>query len=63
MEQIADDFKKSNTPAKGAWMPAEKDAILKDPGELVSLVARPTFHSEMRLRIRSRLLSYDKMTR
>ncbi|KAI9668409.1 MAG: hypothetical protein M1831_001163 [Alyxoria varia] len=31
MEQICDEFKKENTPPNGAWLPAEKDAILKDP--------------------------------
>lgn len=31
MEQICDDFKKKSTPPKGAWLPAEKDAILEDP--------------------------------
>lgn len=31
MENICDDFKQRSTPPKGAWLPAEKDAILKDP--------------------------------
>lgn len=34
MEEICDDFKKQSSPPSGAWLPAEKDAILKNPGEL-----------------------------
>ncbi len=33
MEQICDDFKSKNDPPKGAWLPAEKDAVLSDPGQ------------------------------
>lgn len=33
MEEIADDFKSKNAPPKGAWLPAEKDAILSNPGK------------------------------
>lgn len=31
MENICDNFKAKNLPAEGALLPAEKDAILKDP--------------------------------
>lgn len=34
MEEICDDFKSKNTPPNGAWLPAEKDAVLSNPGEL-----------------------------
>lgn len=32
MEQICDTFKATNTPPKGALLPAEPGAIFKDPG-------------------------------
>ena len=32
MQQICDDFKASNKPAKGAWLPAQPGAMAKDPG-------------------------------
>ncbi|KAL8742943.1 MAG: hypothetical protein Q9190_004648 [Brigantiaea leucoxantha] len=34
MEDICDDFKKTSRPAKGALLPAEHGAILKDPSKL-----------------------------
>ena len=39
MEDICDDFKANNPPAKGALIPAEHGAILKDPGESVATPA------------------------
>ncbi len=30
MEQVCDDFKSKNQPPQGAWLPAEKDAILEN---------------------------------
>lgn len=33
MEDICDDFKRSNDPKKGALMPADHGAILRDPGK------------------------------
>lgn len=33
MEQICDDFKSKNHPAKGALLPAEHGAILRDPSK------------------------------
>ena len=33
MEDICDDFKRSKQPKKGALMPADHGAILKDPGK------------------------------
>jgi hypothetical protein len=39
MEDICDEFKAKNTPVKGAVLPAESGAILKDKGELFFLLA------------------------
>ena len=33
MEDICDDFKRKNQPVKGALLPAEHGAILKNPGK------------------------------
>lgn len=33
MEDICDDFKRKNRPVKGALLPAEHGAIIKNPGK------------------------------
>lgn len=39
MEQICDDFKKNAPPPpKGAWLPAEPGAIVKDPSAFSHLI-------------------------
>ena len=47
MEDICDDFKRKNQPAKGALLPAEHGAIVENPGKRTSITGLPTFQTDL----------------